>query len=114
MSEKVSVSTHFQEQPSDEILDLVDLEEYGKSNRTPPKAKRYRFRIDKQHYVVEVPSMTGLELLVLAGKTPPDRWTISQKLHGGQAKEIGPNDVADFTTPGIERFMTIPLEQNEG
>ena len=114
MSDSISVSSQLREQPSDEIADLVDLEEYGKSNRRPPRAKRYRIRIDKQRHVVEVPSMTGRELLVLAGKTPPDRWTISQKLHGGQTQPIGLDDVADFTTPGVERFMTLPLDQNEG
>jgi hypothetical protein len=58
--------------------------------------------------------MTGRELLVLAGKSPPERWTVSQKLHGGQTRQIGLDDVADFTEPGVERFMTLPLDQTEG
>ena len=40
--------------------------------------------------------------------------SISQKLHGGQVKTIGLDEVADFTCPGVERFMTLPLDQTEG
>ena len=98
----------------DEIVDLIDIEECGKSNRKPPKARHYRIRIDKDRYTVDVPSMTGRELLVLAAKSPPERWTISQKFHGGSTREIGAEEVVDFTEPGVERFMTLPLDQTEG
>ena len=96
------------------VVDLVDVEECGKSGHKPPKARRYRIRVDTQRYVVEVSSMTGRELQVLAEKTPPERYTVSQKLRGGQTETIGLDDVADFTTPGVERFMTLPLDQTEG
>jgi len=110
MSDTMSVGC-----PHDEISDeIVDVEEYGKSNRRPPKAKRYRIRIDKERYVVEVPSMTGRELLVLAGKSPPERYVISQKFHGGQTRPIAQDEAVDFTAPGVERFMTLPLDQTEG
>ncbi len=99
---------------SDEIVDLVDIEECGKANRKPPNARQYRIRIDKQRHVVDVPAMTGQELLVLAEKTPPERYTISQKMHGGQSHVIDLNEEADFTAPGVERFMTLPLDQTEG
>lgn len=98
---------------AEEILDEVDIEEYAKSDRKPPKARRYRIRIDKTHYVVEVSSMTGRELLKLAGKDPV-RFAISQKLRGGQMKRIGLDEVVDFTSPGVERFVTMPLDQTEG
>jgi hypothetical protein len=58
--------------------------------------------------------MTGRELLVLAGKTPPERYTVSRKLRGGQTETVGLCDVADFTRPGVERVMTLPLDQTEG
>jgi hypothetical protein len=102
------------DQADQEILDLVEIEEYGKKNQKPPKAKKYRIRIDKAKYEVGVPRMTGRQLLLLAGKTPPERYTISQKIHGGQAKTIGLDEEADFTAPGVERFMTLPLDQQEG
>lgn len=96
---------------SDEI---IDIEEYAKTNRKPPRAKSYRIRIDKQHYVVNVSAMTGRELLNLAGKAPPTNYMISQKFRGGETKKIGLDEKADFTTPGVERFMTLPLDQTDG
>lgn len=99
---------------TEEILDIVEIEEYGKKNQKPPRAKKYIIRIDKVKHTVEVPRMTGRELLTLAGKLPVERYTISQKLHGGQVKTIGLDEYADFTAPGVERFMTLPLDQTEG
>lgn len=97
-----------------ETDEIIDIEEYAKSGRKPPKAKRYQIRIDKQKYVVEVPAMTGRELLNLAGKTPATNFMISQKMRGGEARKIGYDEKADFTAPGVERFMTLPLDQTDG
>lgn len=94
--------------------EIIDLEEYAKTGRKPPKAKRYRIRIDKNHYVVEVSAMTGRELLNLAGKTPATNFMISQKFQGGEAKKLGYDEKADFTQSGLERFMTLPLDQTDG
>jgi hypothetical protein len=99
----------------DELIDeLIDLEEYAKANRKPPRATRYLIRIDKNKYEVSVPSMTGRELLTLAGKSPVNNYMITQKLRGGQTHRIELDENADFTTPGVERFMTLPLDQTEG
>lgn len=97
-----------------EVEDIIDLEEYAKSGRKPPKARRYLIRIDKQKFVAEVSAMTGRELLNLAGKTPATNYMISQKIHGGEARKIGYDEQVDFTTPGLERFMTLPLDQTDG
>lgn len=94
--------------------EIVDIEAYAKEGKVPPKGKRYRIRIDKQSYVVEVSQMTGREILVLAGKNPPERFRLDQKLKGGATKKIELGDMVDFTTAGVERFMTLPLDQTEG
>jgi multiubiquitin len=99
---------------ADPVDETIDLEEFAAAGKRPPRAKRYRIRIDKERFVVEVPSMTGRELLVLAGKSPPEQWMIMQKVRGGEVKKIGLDERADFTTPGVERFMTLPLDQTEG
>jgi len=52
--------------------------------------------------------------LQLAGKTPPEQYMLSQKLRGGQTRRIALDARVDFTTPGVERFMTLPLDQTEG
>ena len=96
------------------LVEIAEIEEFGKKNQKPPKAKKYQIRIDKEKYIVEVYQMTGRGLLELAKKMPTERYTISQKLHGGQVKEIGLDEITDFTTPGVERFMTLPLDQTEG
>ena len=93
---------------------LIDLEEYAKAGRKPPHADRYRIRIDKEKYEVESSSLTGRQLLELAGKIPPENYMIHQKLKGGETKKIELDMLADFTEPGVERFMTIPLDQTEG
>jgi hypothetical protein len=99
---------------NDQIPDdhIVDLEEHFLAGRAIPKAKKYRIRIDKEQYVVEVPSMTGTEILALASKTP-DKYLLRQKTHAG-VKEVAPTEVISFEKAGIERFMTIPNEVTEG
>jgi len=52
--------------------------------------------------------------LTLAGKTPVSSYMITQKLRGGQTHRIELDESADFTTLGVERFMTLPLDQTEG
>lgn len=94
--------------------DVIDIEEYAKAGKKPPKAKNYRIRIDKDRYVVQVGEMTGRQILELAGKNPPERFRLDQKLHGGQTKKIELTEVVDFTAQGVERFMTLPLDQTEG
>ncbi|MCG5052201.1 MAG: multiubiquitin domain-containing protein [Myxococcales bacterium] len=48
-----------------------------------PKAKKYVIRVDKTKFTVEVSSMTGREILTLAGKTPVEQYKLTQKMHGG-------------------------------
>lgn len=100
----------------EELLEeLIDLEEFSKEHHGKrPKAKKYRIRVDKVHIVVDVPSLLGRKILELAGKTPPDRWMLTQVFRHGEFKPIGLDDVVDFTEPGVERFTTLPKDQTEG
>ena len=99
---------------SNEPVEVVaDLEQLAKAG-TPPKAKSYRIRIDDKYYVVERSSMTGREILTLAGKTPPENFILTEKVRGGGMKTISLDDVVDFTAPGIERFNTLPRQVQEG
>lgn len=86
----------------------------NKDNTPGGRPAEYRITIDKAQYVVKKSSMTGRELLQLAGKTPVERFMISMKLHGGQVKRVGLDESVDFTTPGLEKFLTLPLDQTEG
>jgi uncharacterized FlaG/YvyC family protein len=103
----------------EEIHDLEDiihdLEEFAERGEDiPHHAKKFRIRIDKIKYVVEVPEMSGRQLLELAGKVPAERFEIRQKFKGGKTELIGYDETADFRKKGIERFMTLPLDQTEG
>ena len=100
----------FKENPEE----YIDIEEYAKTGKTPPKGKKYLIKVDKALYKIKVETLTGREILNLAGKTPVERFQLNQKQRGGVVKKIGYSETVDFTTPGIERFMTIPLDQTEG
>lgn len=74
----------------------------------------YRIQIDKPHYELENPTPTGRELLALAGKTPVEQFGIYLKIPGGQPQRIGLDEQVDLRTPGVDRFVTLPLDQTEG
>ena len=103
------MSSDQQEPNQDEV---VDLEAYFAAQRPVPHGKKYRIRIDKQFYVVHVAELTGRQILELTGKTP-EKFLLRQKTRGG-VEPVRPDQVVSFITPGIERFMTIPNEVQEG
>lgn len=97
-----------------EVLDeIIDLEQWAKSNKKPRRAKGYRIRIDKEYKVVEVDSMTGRQILALVGKTP-ETYLLSQKLRGGRVEPVGADQVVEFHRHEIERFQTLALDPTEG
>jgi len=93
--------------------ELEDLEVCAKEGRAARCVRRYRIRIDREQYVVQVTYMTGQQLLETAGKCDVARWKVFQKLKG-QMVEIGLQETVSFTAPGVEKFKTLPLDQTEG
>ncbi|MGD0262431.1 MAG: multiubiquitin domain-containing protein [Verrucomicrobiota bacterium] len=98
----------------EELVEEVDLEIHAKAGKKPPKAKRYRIRVDDRYFVVTQPSMTGRQILVLAGKTPPENFILTEKSKGGALHTVELDEVVDFTKPGVERFNTLPRQVQEG
>lgn len=95
---------------------VIDLETLAKNGQPVPPfthVTRYRIRIDKVKKVVDVPNMTGAQILSLVDKLPKD-YRLDLKLHGGATEKIEPNQTVDFTRPGVEKFMTLPLDQTDG
>lgn len=94
----------------------IEVEEYGKRGGKDrhPRARRYIIRIDKIKHTVHVSHMKGREILKLAGKEPPEDYKLTQKFHGGAARTIGLDEDVDFRAPGVERFMTLKLDQTDG
>lgn len=73
----------------------------------------YKVRIDRQNLVVHKANISGRELLGLVDKTP-EGYRLHQRLRGGRVEVVGPDEVVDLSCPGVERFMTLPLDQTEG
>ena len=97
-----------------DLVEEVDVEATAGVGQRRPRARRYRIRIDRERFVVEVPEMTGREILQLAGRCPPEAWMLSQRFCGGKVVPVELDDVVDFRAPGVERFMTLPKDQTEG
>ena len=75
----------------------------------------YKIQIDKQFFEVNQPTITGRELLVRAGKNPPEQFALYLKTKGGgQPVRIALDQVVDLRETGTERFVTLPLDQTEG
>lgn len=96
-----------------DILDVVDLEEYANAGKPVPAAKLYKLRIDKEKYETANPKPTGAEILALANKQPQG-WKLYLHVPGHQPKQIGPADIVDLRHDGIERFTTMPKDSTEG
>ena len=98
-----------------EVLEtIIDIEECSREGRKPPRARHYRIRIDKKQYVVDTPHPTGRKLLELAGKVPPEKWALRQVFRNGPAIPIGLDQKVDLTTPGVEKFATMPKDIADG
>jgi hypothetical protein len=82
------------------------------SDRRPPVT--YKVKIDKEVLETKDPTPTGRDLLLLAGKTPPEQFAIYQKPKEGRPIRIALDERVDLREPGIERFVTLPLDQTEG
>lgn len=75
--------------------------------------KPFKIQIDKEHYDVTKATPTARELLVLAGKSPPENYALYQKGKGAPVR-IELDQKVDLREPGTERFVTLPLDQTEG
>lgn len=94
--------------------EVIDLLEYAKAGKKPPKGKKYKFKVKNKVYEVSVETMTGREICEMAGLIPPEMFRLDMKMKGNVWKKIGLDDVIDFTTPGIEKFEYVSLDQTEG
>lgn len=74
----------------------------------------YRITIDKVHYELSRPEITGSGLLELAGKVPVTQYGIYIKRKGAQPDRVQLDQQVDLREPGVEHFVTLPLDQTEG
>lgn len=95
------------------IDEVIDIEIYVREQKTVPLARAYRIRIDKPYYVVETPKMSGRDILLLAGKKPPEDYVLRQILHG-QPVKVDLDAIVDFRAPGVEKFKTMLKTAQDG
>lgn len=96
------------------VPEIIDLLEYAKAGKNPPKGMKYKFKVKNKVYEVEVETMTGREICTLAGLVPPEMYRLDMKMKGNIWEQVQLNAVVDFTTPGIEKFDYVSLDQTEG
>ena len=82
------------------------------TSHKPPQV--FKVQIDKAIFETKNPKPTGRELLLLAGKNPPEQFAIYRKPKAGPPIRLELNEWVDLREPGVERFVTLPLDQTEG
>lgn len=97
-----------------ENVEIIDIAEYLADEKQIPQGRRYRIQIDRHFYVVDKECLTGRELLLLAGKNPPERWQLTQKFRFGRTEKVELDEKVDLATCGVERLVTLPLDCTEG
>ena len=96
------------------ILDIVDIEEYVLADRPVPQAHRYKYRVNKPHFVSETPELTREQILERAGLVPTDQYRLRLKRRHGPPIEIKPGETVHLRDHGIERFIAQPKEVQDG
>lgn len=93
----------------------LDLEDYIVNEKAIPKGNRYfLLKIDRKKYKWGRVSITGRELLELAGKIPVEKFQINQRFRFNRVEQVELDERVDLATCGVERFLTLPLDQTEG
>ncbi|MFH6983105.1 multiubiquitin domain-containing protein [Marinoscillum luteum] len=82
----------------------------NKRGEKPPKNKSYKVLVDGDKFEFNKSVVTGEEILIKVGKTPPECHTLYQKLKGCDFEKISLDEVVDLANPGIEKFTIKPPE----
>ena len=70
----------------------------------------YKIRINGNVVESDQASLTGEELLALAGNEPPIDYIVYLLLEDGDMESIRPNEVVDLQRQGIEKFRTFKAD----
>ncbi len=94
--------------------EIVDLEEYAQRGESPPNCRGYRILVNGKHFIAEDSTITGREVLILAGLVPPETYTLRVKKAGQRPEKVELDETVDLRSPGIEKFKALPKDQTEG
>ena len=102
----------------------VDLAEIGngffksessKSGRPDRKGADLpvRVKIDGDEYAISDETLTGEQILALAGKNY-NEWSLNKKLKSGRRVKVEKEAMVDLTDSELDRFETAPLQAQQG
>lgn len=98
-----------------EVSVIVDLEECARLGQRPPRTtKGYQIRINGDLFVVLAATITGRQILEIAGLKPAENYTLRVKSVGKPVRKIDLDEKIDLTELGIEKFKALPRDQTEG
>jgi hypothetical protein len=86
----------------------------GGTDISQSRKQEYIVMVDRTLITFDVECATGKVILERAGKVPFERFQLNQRLKGGKVEKVGYDQKVCFSDPGLEKFMTIPLDQTEG
>lgn len=96
------------------IEELIDIEEYVLAGKPIPRARKYRYRVNKQHFISETPELTREQILERAGLVPVNQYRLSEKRRHGPPVEIKPGQTVHLHKGEIERFIAQHCEVQDG
>ena len=82
-----------------------------KENGLKPKPEvSLHILVDRTNIKVDKECLTGREILTLAGKLPVANFQLNVRRKGGKVTKLGYDETICLTEPGIEKFLTLPLD----
>jgi len=90
--------------------EVIDLKEFANTGRIPPVGKWYQALVDHELVVFKKEKVTGREILIAAGKKPPECFTLYLQGKGCAPDRIPLDEVVDLIGRGVEIFYTAPPE----
>jgi hypothetical protein len=99
---------------AEEIIEIAEIEVYVREGLQVPHAHRYKYRVNKQHFISEKPEITREHILERAGLVPTDQYRLRLKRRHGPPEEIKPGETVHLRDHGIERFIAQPKEVQDG
>ena len=74
------------------------------------KKHKYKIKIDDLILEFHTPIVNGSEILLKAGKTPVECFSLYQKFKGCDFEKIGLDEEVDLSKPGLEHFTVKDAE----
>jgi len=92
---------------------IIDIEWAALNGILPPKGRKYRYKVDGVEYITDKEHLTGREILTNAGKVPPEKFILRERIHG-KWHTVELDQTVHFTKDAVEKFKTLPNDQTDG